>query len=80
MKYPSRSDYSSSIRNPQFAFRKKDPYTKIERDLDSNLVTGKAIEKNKPDGTKDIWSASGSFAIAFKFQTFSPQKIWAVRC
>lgn len=80
MKYPSRSDYCISIRNPQFAFRKKDPHTQIERDLDASLVTGKAVEKINPDRTKDIWSASGSFAIAFKFETFSPQKVWAIRC
>ncbi|MBD2304812.1 hypothetical protein H6G17_04675 [Chroococcidiopsis sp. FACHB-1243] len=80
MKYPSRSEYCSAIRNPQFAFRKKDPQTKIERDLDASLVMGKAVEKIKPDGTKDIWSAAGSFAIAFKFETSSPRKLWAVRC
>ncbi|NHC37434.1 hypothetical protein [Scytonema millei] len=80
MKYPSRSEYCSAIRNPQFAFRKKDPQTKIERDLDASLVAGKAVERIKPDGTKDIWSAAGSFAIAFKFETSSPHKLWAVRC
>jgi hypothetical protein len=80
MKYPSRSEYCSAIRNPQFAFRKKDPQTKIERDLDASLVTGQAIERIKPNGTKDIWSAAGSFAIAFKFATSSPHKIWAIRC
>ncbi|MGL5921350.1 hypothetical protein [Chroococcidiopsis sp.] len=80
MKYPSRSEYCSAIRNPQFAFRKKDPQTKIERDLDASLVAGKAVERIKPDGTKDIWSAAGSFAIAFKFETSSPRKLWAVRC
>lgn len=80
MKYPSRSDYFSSIRNPQFAFRKKDPRTLIERDLDSSLIAGKAVERIKPDGTREIWSASGSFAIAFKYETFSPRKVWAIRC
>ncbi len=80
MKYPSRSDYCSSIRNPQFAFRKKDPQTQREWDLDSSLVAGKAIEKIKANGMKEVWSASGSFAIAFKYETFSPQKLWAVRC
>ncbi|MBV8887188.1 MAG: protein kinase family protein, partial [Chroococcidiopsidaceae cyanobacterium CP_BM_RX_35] len=80
MQYPSRSEYCTSIRNPQFAFRKKDSLTKIEYNLDSNLVNGKAIEKIKLDGTKDIWSASGGFAIVFKFETFFPSKIWAIRC
>lgn len=80
MKYPSRSEYYSAIRNPQFAFRKKDPQTKIERDLDASLVKGKAVERIKLDGNKDIWSAAGSFAIAFKFETSVPHKFWAVRC
>lgn len=80
VKYPSRSDYCSAIRNPQFAFRKKDPQTQIERDLDASLVKGKVVEKIKPDGRRELWSASGSFAIAFKFETFSPQKLWAIRC
>jgi hypothetical protein len=81
MKYPSRSDYCLSIRNPQFAFRKKDPHTQLERDLDASLATGRPVERRKSDGTKDIWSASGSFAIAFKYETFSPtQKLWAIRC
>lgn len=80
MKYPSRSDYCSSVRNPQFAFRKKDPRTQIERDLDSSLVTGKPIEKIRFDGVKDVWSASGSCAIVFKYETFSPKKTWAIRC
>lgn len=80
MKYPSRSEYYSAIRNPQFAFRKKDPQTKIERDLDASLAMGKAVERIKLDGTKDIWSASGSFAIAFKYETSIPLKTWAIRC
>ena len=80
MKYPSRSEYCSFIRNPKIAFRKKDPRTKIEYDLDSSLVNGQSVEKTKFDGTKELWSASGSFAIAFKYKTFSPQQIWAVRC
>ena len=80
MKYPSRSEYCISIRNPKFAFRKKDPLTKIERDLDSALVSGKSVEKIKPSGIKELWSASGGYAIAFKYETFSPKKIWAIRC
>jgi hypothetical protein len=80
MKYPSRSEYCSAIRNPKFAFRKKDPHTKIERDLDYNLVNGSVVEKIKLDGTRDIWSASGGYAIAFKFETSFPKHTWAVRC
>ena len=80
MKYPSRSEYYSAIRHPKVAFRKIDPYSRKERDLDPSLVTGKAVEKIKFAGIKDIWSASGSFAIAFKYETVSPAKIWAVRC
>ncbi len=80
MKYPSRSEYYSAIRNPEVAFRKIDPHSHKERDLDTSLVTGKPVEKVKFAGIKDIWSASGSFAIAFKYETVSPAKIWAVRC
>ncbi len=80
MQYPSRSEYCSSIRNPQFAFRKKDPLTRLERDLDPSLVTGKPVEKRNYDGTKAPWSASGSFAVVFKYETFSPKKVWALKC
>ncbi|WP_036477334.1 hypothetical protein [Myxosarcina sp. GI1] len=80
MKYPTRSEYYSAIRNPHVAFRKIDPYSHRERDLDTGLAKGKAVEKVKFAGIQDIWSASGSFAIAFKYQTVSPAKIWAVRC
>ena len=80
MKYPSRSEYYSAIRNPQFAFRKKDPNSHSERDLDSSLVKGKAVQRRKGHGITDIWSASGSFAIAFKYETTFPNKTWAVRC
>ena len=80
MKYPSRSEYCSAIRNPQFAFRKKDPQTKIERDLDASLVKGKPVERIQLNGNKDIWSAAGSFAIAFKYETSLPHKFWAIRC
>jgi hypothetical protein len=78
--YPSRSEYYSAIRNPQFAFRKRDVYSQSERDLDSSLVKGKALEKVKSNGIKDIWSAAGSFAIVFKYESYSPKKIWAIKC
>ena len=80
MKYPSRSEYYSAIRNPQFAFRYKDPRSGNERDLDSSLVKGKAVQRRKGHGLTDIWSASGSFAIAFKYETSFPAKTWAIRC
>ncbi len=80
MQYPSRSEYCSSVRNPQFAFRKKDPYTRLERDLDSNLVTGKPVQRRSFDGTTALWSASGSFGVVFKYETFAPSKIWALKC
>ena len=80
MKYPSRSEYYSAIRNPQFAFRKKDPHSGSERDLDSSLVKGSAVQRRKGHGITDIWSASGSFAIAFKYETTFPNKTWAIRC
>lgn len=80
IKYPSRSEYYSAIRNPNFAFRKKDPRTHVERDLDSGLAVGHAIERIRPNGMREVWSASGGFAIAFKYETPAPKKLWAVRC
>ncbi len=80
MRYPSRSDYCCSIRNPSFAFRKKDSFTGRDVDLDSALVKGAAVERVHANGMRDVWSASGSFAIAFKYETPFPQKTWAVRC
>jgi len=79
MKYPSRSEYYSAIRNPGFAFRKKDPVTQIERDLDPELAAGQVVERERPNGMREAWSASGGFAIAFIYATPS-QKLWAVRC
>ncbi len=80
MQYPSRSDYCTTIRNPTIAFRKKDPTTKREQDLDSSLVTGNPVERTKKSGTKELWFSSGSFACVFKFKTTTPNKLWAVRC
>ena len=80
MKYPSRSDYATAIRNPQIAFRKVDPRTKQQRDLDAALVNGRGIERTSRNGLTSVWSASGGYAIAFQYQTSSPQKLWAVRC
>ena len=79
MLYPSFSDYSSIIRYPQIAFKKKDPQTRQERDLEPILVNGKPVESLQ-NGTKSLWFAAGGFACVFKFETSSPQKFWAVRC
>ena len=79
MKYPSRSEYCSAIRNPGFAFRKKDPTTQLERDLDPELAAGRVVERVRANGMQEVWSASGGFAIAFKYETPS-QGLWAVRC
>lgn len=80
MKYPSRSEYCSAIRYPKIAFRKTDPVSKRSRDLDPLLVNGKAVERTAAFGTKAVWSASGNFAIVFKYKTPAPDKLWAVRC
>ena len=80
MKYPSRSDYATAIRNPAFAFRKVDPKTKTQKDLDSALVGGQGIVRVSPNGLQTVWSASGGYAIAFKYQTQNPEQLWAVRC
>ncbi|WP_354635834.1 DUF1036 domain-containing protein [Planktothricoides raciborskii] len=80
--YPTKSDYATAINNPKVAFKKKDPNTKVETDLDSILVNGEAFKIPHPanPNIKQPWSASGGFACVFKYQTFSPKKIWAVRC
>jgi hypothetical protein len=80
MQYPSRSEYCSSVRNPQFAFRKKDPRTQVEQDLDASLVSGKPVEKRNFDGSTTVWSASGSFGVVFKYETVIPRKTWALKC
>jgi serine/threonine protein kinase len=80
MQYPSRSEYCSSVRHPQLAFRKKDPCTHLERDLDSSLAAGKPVEKQNFDGTMTVWSASGSFGVVFKYETFAPHRVWALKC
>jgi serine/threonine protein kinase len=80
MQYPSRSEYCSSVRHPQLAFRKKDPRTQLERDLDSSLAAGKPVEKQNFDGSMTVWSASGSFGVVFKYETFAPHQVWALKC
>ena len=80
MKYPSRSEYATAIRNPAFAFRKVDPRTKVQQDLDSSLVGGQGIQRVSPNGMQSVWSASGGYAIAFKYQTKNPAQLWAIRC
>jgi len=69
--YPTISKYLSSIRYPQIAFKNLDPI----------LVAGKPVEKAaNSQGFKDLWTAAGGFACVFKYQTFNPNKLWAVRC
>jgi uncharacterized membrane protein len=69
--YPTISKYHSAIRHPQIAFNNLDPI----------LVAGKPVEKApNSQGFKDLWSAAGGFACAFKYETFHPKKLWAVRC
>lgn len=80
--YPTKSDYATAINNPKIAFRKKDPKTKIDEDLDSILVNGKPFKIPSPSNPNIHlpWSASGGFACVFKYQTSNPNKFWAVRC
>ncbi|HCV31004.1 MAG TPA: hypothetical protein DGO89_12880 [Microcoleaceae bacterium UBA9251] len=69
--YPTISKYHSAIRHPQIAFKNLDPI----------LVAGKPVEKAaNSQGFKDLWSAAGGFACVFKYETFHPKKLWAVRC
>jgi len=69
--YPTISKYHSAIRHPQIAFKNLDPI----------LVAGKPVEKApNTQGFKDLWSAAGGFACVFKYETFHPKKLWAVRC
>lgn len=80
MNYPTIGDYYTVIRHPKIAFRKKDPETKIESDLDPLLVNGKPIEKSDFMGSKSLWIGSGAFACVFKYETYSPRRLWAIRC
>lgn len=69
--YPTISKYHSAIRHPQIAFKNLDPI----------LVAGKPVEKAaNSQGFKDLWSDAGGWACAFKYETFHPKKLWAVRC
>ncbi|MBC6481070.1 MAG: hypothetical protein GDA56_28175 [Hormoscilla sp. GM7CHS1pb] len=68
--YPSISKYCSSIRHPQIAFNK----------LDQILAAGKPVEIKNSQGFQNVWSAAGGFACVFKYETFNPKKLWAVRC
>lgn len=68
--YPTLSKYYDAIRYPQIAFK----------DLDPILATGKHVQIQNSQGIKTLWSAAGGFACVFKYETFTPQKLWAVRC
>ena len=68
--YPTITKYYSAIRHPQVAFKKTDPI----------LAAGKPVEISNSQGMRNLWSAAGGFACVFKYETFNPQKLWAVRC
>ncbi|WP_299412657.1 hypothetical protein [Acaryochloris sp. IP29b_bin.148] len=78
--YPTRSEYVSSIKNPEFAFMKKDIITKVDKFLDKSLVAGQVATLINNAGQEVIWFASGNFACVFKYKTYSPNQTWAVRC
>lgn len=78
--YPTRSDYVSSIKNPEFAFKKKDVVTKVDKALDKSLVLGQPVKYRNSAGQEIVWLASGNFACVFKYKTFLPNQIWAIRC
>lgn len=80
MAYPTRSEYVSSIKNPEFSFKKKDPVTKVETVLDKSLALGQPVKFENSAGQEVVWFASGNFACVFKYMTFSPNQTWAVRC
>jgi len=68
--YPTISKYYSSIRHPQVAFKNTDPI----------LAAGKPVEISNSQGIRNLWSAAGGFACVFKYETFHPKKLWAIRC
>lgn len=68
--YPTITKYYSAIRHPQVAFKNTDPL----------LAAGKPVEISNSQGIRNLWSAAGGFACVFKYETFTPKKLWAVRC
>ena len=70
VRYPTRTRYHSTVRHPQIAFRNLDP----------ELAVGKPVQIKNAQGIKDLWFAAGGFACVFKYETFNPNKLWAVRC
>ena len=68
--YPTLSKYYDAIRYPQIAFKNLDPI----------LAAGKPVQIQNSQGIKTLWSAAGGFACVFQYETFNPQKLWAVRC
>lgn len=68
--YPTLSKYYDAIRYPQIAFKNLDPI----------LAAGKPVQIQNSQGIKTLWSAAGGFACVFQYETFTPQKLWAVRC
>ncbi|NEP78405.1 MAG: hypothetical protein F6K39_09570 [Okeania sp. SIO3B3] len=70
VRYPNRTRYLSAVHHPQIAFK----------NLDQKLAAGKPVETKNAQGIKDLWFAAGGFACVFQYQTFNPNKRWAVRC
>ncbi|BDM83790.1 BUD32 family EKC/KEOPS complex subunit [Acaryochloris marina] len=78
--YPTRSEYLGSINNPKFAFMKIDSVTHMTKSLDESLVLGQPAKFINNSGQEVNWLACGNFACVFKYKTYSPSRIWAVRC
>lgn len=68
--YPTITKYCSAIRHPQISFKNLDPI----------LAVGQPVKIQNSQGISDLWSSSGGFASVFKYETFNPNKVWAVRC
>ncbi len=60
------SDFANAIAKPEFAFKGLSP----------DLIVGEATRRK--DGK--LWCMSGGFAYVFKYQTFFPDKFWAIKC
>ncbi|MCC3538985.1 MAG: hypothetical protein JGK21_01055 [Microcoleus sp. PH2017_22_RUC_O_B] len=70
--YPTITKYYSAISHPQIAFKNLDPI----------LATGQAVKiyNPHPQGMQNLWTAAGGCACVFKYETFNPKRLWAVRC
>lgn len=70
--YPTITKYYSAISHPQIAFKNLDPI----------LANGQAVKiyNPHPQGMQNLWTAAGGCACVFKYETFNPKRLWAVRC